>query len=264
MTVNIGIMGASGRMGRMLLQATLQNPKATLKGGFVLKFSSLIGVDAGEFIGANKVGVPLGVFDLTGIDVLIDFSLPDATDEVLDTCVAKGVPLVMGVTGLSADQEKKIANSAKHIPIVYAGNYSTGVNLSLNLLATTAKVLGMEADVEILEHHHKHKIDAPSGTALMMAKAVANARGQTLKTCAVYGREGRSKRNDGEIGIHALRGGEIVGEHTVEFIMDGEIIEITHKAQSRLTFANGAVRAGLWLADKPAGLYDMQDVLGLK
>lgn len=264
---NIAIMGASGRMGRMLLEATLNNPKATLQGGFVPKFSSLIGVDAGEFIGANKANVALSAFDadsLDGVDVLIDFSLPDATGSVLDLCVAKGVPLVMGVTGLSDEQEAKLAECAKQIPIVYAGNYSTGVNLSLNLLATTAKVLGMDADVEILEHHHKHKIDAPSGTALMMAKAVANARGQTLKASAVYGREGRSKRTDGEIGIHAVRGGEIVGEHTVEFIMNGEIIEITHKAQSRLTFANGAVRAGLWLSNKPAGLYDMQDVLGLK
>lgn len=132
------------------------------------------------------------------------------------------------------------------------------------MLATTAKVLGLDADVEIIEHHHKHKIDAPSGTALMMANAIADARGQSLKTALMYGRQGASKRTAGEIGIHAIRGGEIVGEHTVEFIMNGEIIEITHKAMSRMTFAAGAVRAAIWASSQPAGLYDMQDVLGLK
>ncbi|STZ07553.1 Dihydrodipicolinate reductase [Moraxella caprae] len=264
MALNIAIMGASGRMGRMLIQSTLDNPKANLAGAFVRSISSLIGVDAGEFVGVGKCGVTLSTLDLSGVDVLIDFSLPDALDEVLEACIANKVALVMGVTGLDETQEAKLHEASKRIPIVYAGNYSTGVNLSLNLLATTAKVLGMDADVEIIEHHHKHKLDAPSGTALMMANAVADARGQTLKTSAVYGRQGQAKRTDGEIGIHAVRGGEIVGEHTVEFIMNGEIIEITHKAQSRMTFANGAVRAGLWLYDQPAQLYDMQDVLGLK
>lgn len=170
----------------------------------------------------------------------------------------------MGVTGLSEAQEAKLKEASQFIPIVYAGNFSTGVNLSLNLLATTAKVLGMDADVEIIEHHHKHKIDAPSGTALMMAKSVADARNQSLKTALVHGRQGASKRTAGEIGMHAIRGGEIVGEHTVEFIMNGEIIEITHKAMSRMTFAAGAVRAAVWASSQPAGLYDMQDVLGLK
>ncbi|MBE9590526.1 4-hydroxy-tetrahydrodipicolinate reductase [Moraxella sp. K127] len=264
MALNIAIMGASGRMGRMLIQSTLDNPKANLAGAFVRSISSLIGVDAGEFVGMGKCGVTLSTLDLSGVDVLIDFSLPDALDEVLEACIANKVALVMGVTGLDEAQEAKLHEVSKHIPIVYAGNYSTGVNLSLNLLAITAKVLGMDADVEIIEHHHKHKLDAPSGTALMMANAVADARGQTIKTSAIYGRQGQAKRADGEIGIHAVRGGEIVGEHTVEFIMNGEIIEITHKAQSRMTFANGAVRAGLWLHEQPAQLYDMQDVLGLK
>lgn len=262
-TLNIGIMGASGRMGRMLLQATIDNPKTTLKGAFVRPISSLIGVDSGEFIGVGKNGLPLSTLNLDGVDVLIDFSLPEALDDVLTACQIHKIPLIMGVTGLSSAQEDKLIQASSTIPIVYAGNYSTGVNLSLNLLATAAKVLGMDADVEILEHHHKHKIDAPSGTALMMAKAVAQARGQTLKTTAVYSREGHSKRSDGEIGIHAIRGGEIIGEHTVEFIMNGEIIEITHKATSRMTFANGAVRAALWAKTANAGLYTMQDVLGL-
>lgn len=268
MSINIGIMGASGRMGRMLLQATLDHPNASLKAGFVPSFSSLNGVDAGEFIGAGKADVALSIFtgaeSLEGLDVLIDFSLPDAVDATMAACVAAGVPVVMGVTGLSDDQENMLKQAADSIAIVYAGNYSTGVNLSLNLLATTAKVLGLDADVEIIEHHHKHKLDAPSGTALMMAKSVADARGQSLKTALVHGRQGASKRSEGEIGMHAIRGGEVVGEHTVEFIMNGEIIEITHKAMSRMTFATGAVRAAHWVSQQPAGLYDMQDVLGLK
>ena len=252
--INIGIMGASGRMGRMLLQATLDNPQTTLKGAFVRSVSSLIGVDAGEFIGTDKNGIALSTLDVTELGALIDFSLPEALDEVLAQCVINKVALVMGVTGLSEAQEAKLKEASQFIPIVYAGNFSTGVNLSLNLLATTAKVLGMDADVEIIEHHHKHKIDAPSGTALMMAKSVADARKQSLKTALVHGRQGASKRT----------AGEIVGEHTVEFIMNGEIIEITHKAMSRMTFAAGAVRAAVWASSQPAGLYDMQDVLGLK
>ncbi|AKG16350.1 4-hydroxy-tetrahydrodipicolinate reductase [Moraxella bovoculi] len=263
-SINIGIMGASGRMGRMLLQATLDNPHTTLKGAFVRSVSSLIGVDAGEFIGSDKNGIALSTLDVAELGALIDFSLPEALDEVLAQCVINKVALVMGVTGLSEDQEAKLKEASQFIPIVYAGNFSTGVNLSLNLLATTAKVLGMDADVEIIEHHHKHKIDAPSGTALMMAKSVADARNQSLKTALVHGRQGESKRTAGEIGMHAIRGGEIVGEHTVGFIMDGEIIEITHKAMSRMTFAAGAVRAAVWASSQPAGLYDMQDVLGLK
>ncbi len=262
--INIGIMGASGRMGRMLLQATLDNPQTTLKGAFVRSVSSLIGVDAGEFIGTDKNGIALSTLDVAELGALIDFSLPEALDEVLAQCVINKVALVMGVTGLSEAQEAKLKEASQFIPIVYAGNFSTGVNLSLNLLATTAKVLGMDADVEIIEHHHKHKIDAPSGTALMMAKSVADARNQSLKTALVHGRQGASKRTAGEIGMHAIRGGEIVGEHTVEFIMNGEIIEITHKAMSRMTFAAGAVRAAVWASSQPAGLYDMQDVLGLK
>lgn len=262
--LKIGIMGASGRMGRMLIESTMNHPNTELGGAYVRSISSLIGVDAGEFIGGKKSGVALSTLDGSQVDAMIDFSLPEALDEVLNQCVTHKIPLVMGVTGLSDDQEAKLQDAAKHIAIVYAGNYSTGVNLSLNLLATTARVLGLDADVEIIEHHHKHKIDAPSGTALMMAQAIAEARGQNITNAAIYGRKGATKRQRGDIGIHALRGGEIVGEHTVEFIMDGEIIQITHKAQNRATFATGALRAALWAAQQPAGLYDMQDVLELK
>ncbi|UNU74226.1 4-hydroxy-tetrahydrodipicolinate reductase [Moraxella nasovis] len=260
----IGIMGASGRMGRMLLEAVHNNPSAKLAGAFVRPISSLIGVDSGEFIGIDRSGVTLDTLDVSGVDVLIDFSLPEALDDVLSQCISHKKPLIMGVTGLSCEDEAKLNQASKDIAIVYAGNYSTGVNLSLNLLSTTAKVLGLDADVEIIEHHHKHKIDAPSGTALMMANAVAKARNQSLKTALVHGRHGSAKRQAGDIGMHAIRGGEIIGEHTVEFIMDGEIIQITHKAASRMTFASGAVRAAIWASQQPAGLYDMQDVLGLK
>lgn len=265
--LKVAIMGASGRMGRMLCQSVINHPMTTLVAGFVPKFSSLIGVDIGEFLGLPKQDVTLSTLSaetLAGVDVLIDFSLPDAIDDVVTLCRAHQVALVMGVTGLTDEQEQLLQSASRDLPIVYAGNYSTGVNLSLNLLNTTARVLGLDADVEIVEYHHKHKLDAPSGTALMMANAVATARGQTLKTATVHGRHGQIKRHDGEIGIHAVRGGEIVGEHTVQFILDGEIVEITHKAQSRMTFANGAVRAAIWLHGKPAGIYDMQDVLGLK
>lgn len=262
--LKLGIMGASGRMGRMLIEATLDNPDTTLGGAYVRSISSLIGADAGEFIGGERIGVALAPLDVAKVDALIDFSLPEALDEVLSQCITHRIPLVMGVTGLSQDQEAKLTEAAKHIAIVYAGNYSTGVNLSLNLLATTARVLGLDADVEIIEHHHKHKIDAPSGTALMMANAIATTRGQQPNTVINHGRSGAAKRVAGEIGIHAVRGGEIIGEHTVQFITAGEIIEITHKAQSRATFATGAVRAALWAAKQPAGLYDMQDVLELK
>lgn len=262
--LKIGIMGASGRMGRMLIESTMNHPNTELGGAYVRSTSSLIGVDAGEFIGGKKSGVVLSTLDGSQVDVMIDFSLPEAFDEALNQCVTHKIPLVMGVTGLSDDQEAKLQDAAKHIAIVYAGNYSTGVNLSLNLLATTARVLGLDTDVEIIEHHHKHKIDAPSGTALMMAQAITEARGQNITNAAIYGRKGAAKRQRGDIGIHALRGGEIVGEHTVEFMMDGEIIQITHKAQNRATFATGALRAALWAAQQPAGLYDMQDVLELK
>ena len=154
---------------------------------------------------------------------------------------------------------------AKKIAIVYAGNYSTGVNLSLKLLEIASKAFGETADVEILEAHHKHKIDAPSGTAYMMAEVVAKGRGQNLKDVAIYGRQGQTgERKQGEIGIHAIRGGEIVGDHTVMFISDGEIVEITHKARERMTFASGAVRASVWVTSQTNGLFDMQDVLGLK
>lgn len=264
-TILVGIMGASGRMGRMLIKAVLENPRTQLVGAYDRADSTLIGVDAGELIGEARCGVALSALgaSMARPDVLIDFSLPSALSQTVEFCQNNGTALVMGVTGLQAAQEDSLRALSAVVPVVYAGNYSTGVNLSLNLLATTAKTLGLSADVEIIEAHHKHKLDAPSGTALMMAKAVMDARNQSMDVI-VNGRSGSAKRQEGEIGMHALRGGEIVGEHTVQFIMNGEIIEITHKAASRSTFADGALRAAIWVCAKPCGLYDMQDVLNLK
>ena len=172
--------------------------------------------------------------------------------------------MVIGTTGFNEQQEQVLAKASEQVAIVYAGNYSTGVNLSLKLLGMAAKAFGTDADVEVIEAHHKHKIDAPSGTAYMMAEAVAEARGQNLKDVAVYGREGQTgAREVGSIGIHAIRGGEIIGDHTVMFIADGEVVEITHRARARMTFAAGAVRAATWIVQQSAGQYNMQDVLGL-
>lgn len=255
-------MGASGRMGRMLIEAVLADNTAVLFGAFVRQDSSLVGADAGELIGTSCHGVALSALSPCAAQVVIDFSLPKVLQETLKYCTDHKKSLVLGVTGLSTSQEKQLNEAGKHIPIVYAGNYSTGVNLSLSLLKQAAQVLGMAADIEITERHHRHKLDAPSGTALMMAKAVTTGRNQSMEAL-VHGRQGKQKRQTGEIGMHAIRGGEIVGEHTVEFVLNHERFEISHKAQSRAVFAEGAVRAAHWVKDKACGVYDMCDVLGL-
>lgn len=265
--INIGVIGAGGRMGRMLIEAVQNNPQTTLIAAIERQGSSLVGADAGEVAAIGNLDVKI-VDDLVSvignIDVLIDFSLPEATAQNMQTCAEHKVAMVIGTTGFNEQQEQVLTEASTHIPIVYAGNYSTGVNLSLKLLAMAAKAFGNDADVEVIEAHHKHKIDAPSGTAYMMAEAVAEARGQDLKDVAVYGREGQTgARKQGDIGIHAIRGGEIIGDHTVMFIADGEVIEITHRARARMTFAAGAVRATTWVIEQQAGQYNMQDVLGL-
>ena len=266
-TIRIGVIGAGGRMGRMLIEAVQDNPQTTLSAAIERQGSSLVGADAGEVAAISRLDVQI-VDNLAAvindIDVLIDFSLPDATEKNMQICAEHNVAMVIGTTGFNKQQEQVLAIASEQVAIVYAGNYSTGVNLSLKLLGMAAKAFGTEADVEIIEAHHKHKIDAPSGTAFMMAEAVANARGQDLKDVAVYGREGQTgERETGTIGIHAIRGGEIVGDHTVMFIADGEVVEITHRARERMTFAAGAVRAATWIVQQSAGQYNMQDVLGL-
>ncbi|MGE6475078.1 4-hydroxy-tetrahydrodipicolinate reductase [Psychrobacter sp. NPDC078631] len=266
-SINVGVIGAGGRMGRMLIEAVQNNPQTTLKAAIERQGSSLVGADAGEVAAIGHLNVQI-VDDLAAviddIDVLIDFSLPDATEKNMQVCAEHNVAMVIGTTGFNEQQEQVLAKASEQITIVYAGNYSTGVNLSLKLLGMAAKAFGNDADVEIIEAHHKHKIDAPSGTAYMMAEAVAEARGQNLKDVAIYGREGQTgERESGTIGIHAIRGGEIVGDHTVMFIADGEVVEITHRARARMTFAAGAVRAATWVVEQEVGQYNMQDVLGL-
>lgn len=266
-TIRIGVIGAGGRMGRMLIEAVQDNAQTTLSAAIERQGSSLVGADAGEVAAIGHLDVQI-VDDLAAvigdIDVLIDFSLPDATEQNMQVCAEHNVAMVIGTTGFNARQEQVLAAASQQIAIVYAGNYSTGVNLSLKLLEMAAKAFGTDADVEIIEAHHKHKIDAPSGTAYMMAEAVAQARGQNLKEVVIYGREGQTgARETGTIGIHAIRGGEIVGDHTVMFIADGEVVEITHRARARMTFAAGAVRATTWVVQQSAGHYNMQDVLGL-
>lgn len=265
--IKVGVIGAGGRMGRMLIEAVQDNAQTTLNAAIERQGSSLVGADAGEVAAIGRLEVQI-VDDLKAvindIDVLIDFSLPDATEQNMQICAANKVAMVIGTTGFNEQQEQVLKEASKQIAIVYAGNYSTGVNLSLKLLAMAAKAFGNDADVEVIEAHHKHKIDAPSGTAYMMAEAVAEARGQNLKDVAVYGREGQTgEREAGSIGIHAIRGGEIIGDHTVMFIADGEVVEITHRARARMTFAAGAVRAATWVIKQEVGQYNMQDVLGL-
>ena len=265
--IKVGVIGAGGRMGRMLIEAIQENAQTMLNAAIEREGSSLVGADAGEVAAIERLEVKI-VDDLVSvikdIEVLIDFSLPDATEQNMQICAEHNVAMVIGTTGFNEQQEKVLQAASKKIAIVYAGNYSTGVNLSLKLLEMAAKAFGTDADVEIIEAHHKHKIDAPSGTAFMMAEAVAEARGQNLKDVAIYGREGQTgEREKGSIGIHAIRGGEIIGDHTVMFIADGEVVEITHRARARMTFAAGAVRAATWVIQQGNGQYNMQDVLGL-
>ncbi len=264
----IAVMGAAGRMGKTLIEAVQQASGAVLSAAVDRPDSSLIGADVGELAGLGKVGLSLQA-DLQGVleqfDVLIDFTHPSVTLRNLEICRQAGKAMVIGTTGFSVEEKQLLADAAKDIPIVFAANYSVGVNLCLKLLDTAARVLGDEVDIEIIEAHHRHKVDAPSGTALRMGEVVASALGRDLQKVAVYGREGQTGARTREtIGFATVRAGDVVGDHTVLFAADGERVEITHKASSRMTFARGAVRAARWLAVQPAGLYDMQDVLELR
>ena len=266
--LKIGIVGAGGRMGRQLIQAVNHAEGVMLGAAFERKGSSLVGADAGEVAGIGKSGVIIAPsLDQAAqdFDVLIDFTRPEPCLAHLAWCVEHGKKMVIGTTGFDDAGKATIAKAAETIAIVFAPNMSVGVNLCLKLLDMAAKVLGDSVDIEIIEAHHRHKIDAPSGTALRMGEVVANALGRDLKEVAVYGREGiTGERERPTIGFATVRAGDVVGDHTVLFADVGERVEITHKASSRMTFAKGAVRAASWLQDKPNGLYDMQDVLGLK
>lgn len=264
----IAVMGAAGRMGKALIEAVQQAPGAALAAAVDRPDSSLIGADAGELAGVGRLGVAL-VGDLASVvdafDVLIDFTHPTVTLKNLEICRQAGKAMVIGTTGFSAEEKQRLAEAAREIPIVFAANFSVGVNLCLKLLDTAARVLGDDVDIEIIEAHHRHKVDAPSGTALRMGEVVANALGRDLQKVAVYGREGQTGARAREtIGFATVRAGDVVGDHTVLFAADGERVEITHKASSRMTFAKGAVRSALWLDGRAPALYDMQDVLELR
>ncbi|OHV11226.1 4-hydroxy-tetrahydrodipicolinate reductase [Kushneria phosphatilytica] len=265
----IAVMGATGRMGRILVEAAQRSEQAELSGGVVRPESSLAGADIGEVIGLGRASVALSTSVeaiIDDFDVLIDFTTPDVTMNNLALCARHGKRMVIGTTGFNEEQLAELDGYADQLPFVFAANMSTGINLATNLLKTAARALGDAGfDIEIIEAHHRHKVDAPSGTALMLGQAMAESLGRDLKRDGVFERYGQiGARSDREIGFSTIRGGDIVGEHTVMFAGDGERIEITHKASSRLTFGNGAVRAAQWLMDQTPGRYDMQDVLGLK
>jgi 4-hydroxy-tetrahydrodipicolinate reductase len=245
MTVRIAVAGASGRMGRMLIEAVEAAPDCALAGT----------LDIGRDIATN----------LGDAQVLIDFTRPEGTMVHLAACRERGIKAVVGTTGFSPAQKAEIAQHAQHIALMVAPNMSVGVNVVLRLLDTAARALAEGYDIEIVEAHHRHKVDAPSGTALQMGEVVATALGRDLKQCAVYGREGvTGERDPSTIGFATVRGGDIVGDHTVMFCGTGERIEIAHKSASRATYAQGALRAARFLMGKPSGLFDMTDVLGLR
>lgn len=260
------IAGVSGRMGRVLLEAVAQDAGCVLHGALDRAGGQAVGQDASLF--GAKLGVRIAddiAAAMSGADVLVDFTRPEATLIYLDACRKARANIIIGTTGFDAAGKAAIEAAAKDIGIVFAPNFSVGVNLLMQLAETAARVLSEGYDIEITEAHHRHKVDAPSGTALGIGQAVAGALGRDLKACAVYGREGvTGERDPGTIGFATVRGGDIVGDHTLMFAGIGERVELTHKASSRATFAQGALRAAKWLQGKGPGLYDMRDVLGLK
>lgn len=267
MTVRVAVTGAAGRMGKTLIEAICESDHLVLGAGIERVGSTLIGSDAGELAGCGSLGILL-VDDLNKVmddfDVLIDFTIADATITHLQICAKAGKKVIIGTTGLSDSQEAQLKELSSETGIVYAPNYSVGVNATFKLLEVAAKIFGDTVDIEITEAHHRHKVDAPSGTALKMGRIIADVLGRDLDKVAIYGREGITGQREREtIGFTTIRCGDIIGEHTVMFGGVGERLEITHRAQSRSNFAAGALRAGIWITEQSSGLYDMQDVLGL-
>jgi 4-hydroxy-tetrahydrodipicolinate reductase len=264
--LKIAIAGASGRMGRSLIEAVTAADDCVLAGALDQPGSAALGHDAAAFLGRTS-----GVFVTEDIaqglqmaDVLIDFTRPEGTMAHLAACRAHGVRAVIGTTGFSAQQQQQLQGHAQHLGIVWAPNMSVGVNVMLGLLKQAAQALSHGYDIEIIEAHHRHKIDAPSGTALKMGEVVASALGRDLSSCAVYGREGvTGERDPSTIGFATIRGGDIIGDHTVLFAGTGERIEITHKSSSRANYAAGSLRAARFLCERSVGLFSMNDVLGL-
>jgi len=267
MTLKIAVVGAGGRMGRQLIQAVQNAEGVELGAAFERKGSSLMGSDAGELAGIGHIGVVVeeSLTNCSGqFDVLIDFTRPEGSLEHLKCCVELGKNVILGTTGFDDAGKVAIKAASEKIGIVFASNYSVGVNLVFKLLEKAAKVMGDYCDIEIIEAHHRHKVDAPSGTALSMGEHIAKTLGRDLKEHGVFAREGiTGERKRDEIGFSTIRAADVVGEHTVWFADIGERVEISHKASSRMTFANGAVRAAKWIADKKQGLFDMTDVLDL-
>ena len=266
--IRVAIAGVGGRMGRALVNAVNEAEGLGVVLATERPDSSLLGLDAGELAGIGPIGIVIredleNALDL--FDVLIDFTSPASSLKHLALCRRAGRRLVIGTTGFDAAGRTAIASAAAQIGIVFAPNMSVGVNLCFKLLHIAARVLGDEADIEIIEAHHRHKVDAPSGTALRMGEIIAQALGRDLGEVAVYGRHGQTgPRERHTIGFETIRAGDVVGEHSVWFAAEGERVEIAHKASSRLTFARGAVRAARWVARQEKGLFDMQDVLGLR
>lgn len=265
--LNIGIAGAAGKMGRALIQAVAEAEGMRLSVASERAGSTLIGADAGELAGLGRNLVPIEASSealMARLDLLIDFTGPSATLEHLDWCRRYGKRIVIGTTGLDVEQTRQVREAGADIPLVLSPNMSVGVNLCFKLLDLAARVMA-DADIEIIEAHHRLKKDAPSGTALRMGEVVANALGRDLAEVAVYGRQGQTGVRDlRTIGFETIRAGDVVGEHSVWFATSGERVEIVHKASSRMTFARGAARAAAWLMNQPPGCYDMQDVLGLR
>lgn len=265
--LKIAVAGASGRMGRMLIETIQAAEDTVLAGALDLPGAQSIGTDAAAFLGK-----PAGVLiesdlakGLANADFLIDFTRPEGTLKHLAYCAEHGIKMIIGTTGFDDEGKAEIAAAAKKTAVVFAANMSVGVNVTLKLLEMAAKSFSHGYDIEIIEAHHRHKVDAPSGTALMMGETVASALGRNLKDVAVYAREGvTGERDPSSIGFATIRGGDIVGDHTVMFAGTGERIEISHKSSSRQSYATGSVRATRFLMDKTTGLYDMQDVLGLR
>jgi len=265
--LKVVIAGCSGRMGHALLESVFADADLVLHGALDRAENPSLGHDAGEQFGKlSGVKVTSDIeAALSGADVLVDFTRPEASMQYMDACQKANVGMIIGTTGFSAEQKAAIEAASKNIPIVFAPNMSVGVTLLINLVEQAARVLKDGYDIEVVEMHHRHKVDAPSGTALRLGEAAAHGIGQDLKDCAIYAREGvTGEREAGKIGFATLRGGDVVGDHTVMFAGIGERVEITHKASSRATFAIGALRAAKFLAGKRVGLYDMQDVLSLR
>ncbi len=269
--LKIAVTGAAGRMGRQLIEA-VHTEAQSAEADFCLSAavhrpgSTLIGSDVGELAGLGRLGLHLeSSLTQADFDLLIDFTKVEVTLANLSYCLEHGKAMIIGTTGFNADQKQAIESASQSIPIVFAANTSVGMNLCFYLAGQMAQVLASDSDIEIIETHHRHKVDAPSGTAMRLGEEIASALNRDLASCAVYGREGIGEPRDREtIGFATVRGGDVVGDHTVLFASEGERVELTHRASSRMTFARGAVRAARWLAGQSSGLYDMQDVLGLR